>query len=164
LIIASDNGAILYFSRQYDQAIEKWRSVLEMDPYFSRAHLIGAAYVERGMFAEALADNETMRSRIPPQYYWSTLTFICGRAHRTAQARHALQELLHANRLYHADPMVIAQAYAGLGDKDQSLAWLERAYAVHSNELVSLKVSPSYDALHGDARFRDLLRRVGLAN
>jgi tetratricopeptide (TPR) repeat protein len=135
-----------------------------MDPYFSRAHLIEAAYVEKGMFAEALADNEKMRSRIPPQNYWSTLTFICGRSNQTAQARHALQELLQANRRYGVDPMVIAQAYAGLGDKGQSLAWLEKAYAAHSTELVSLKVSPAYDPLHGDPRFQGLLQRVGLAN
>ncbi len=32
LIIAADNGAILYFSRKYDPAIEKWRSVLRESP------------------------------------------------------------------------------------------------------------------------------------
>lgn len=162
LIIAADNGAIFYFSRQYDRAIEKWRSVLEMDPYFVRAHLIGAAYVEKGMFAEALADNEKMRPRIPPVSYWAILTYTYGRSNQTAQARHALQELL--NPRHPVDPQVIAQAYAGLGDKDQSVAWLEKAYAAHSNELVSLKVSPEYDSLRSDPRFQDLLRRVGLDN
>src|SRR5262249_12838881 len=39
LIIAADNSAIFFFSRQYDRAIEKWRSVLEMDPDFPRANL-----------------------------------------------------------------------------------------------------------------------------
>ncbi len=58
LIIAADNGAILYFSRNYDAAITKWRSVQDMDPVFMRAHLIEGAYVEKGMFAEALAQNE----------------------------------------------------------------------------------------------------------
>jgi tetratricopeptide (TPR) repeat protein len=47
LIIAADNGAILYFSRQYDRAIEKFRSVLEMDPKFPRAHLIRVAYLQK---------------------------------------------------------------------------------------------------------------------
>jgi len=48
LIIAADNGAILYFSRNYGAAIEKWHSVLDMDPGFMRAHLIQGAYVEKG--------------------------------------------------------------------------------------------------------------------
>src|SRR5689334_13152882 len=39
LIIATDNGAILYFSRQYDRAIEKLHAVLEVDPNFLHAHI-----------------------------------------------------------------------------------------------------------------------------
>jgi hypothetical protein len=49
-----------------------------------------------------------------------------------------------------------------MGDKDQALAWLEKAYARRSNGLTSLKVNPAYDLLRGDQRFENLLRRVGL--
>jgi hypothetical protein len=42
------------------------------------------------------------------------------------------------------------------------LAWLEKAYAEHSGELPALKVSPAYDFLRGDPRFKRLLDRVGL--
>jgi hypothetical protein len=49
-----------------------------------------------------------------------------------------------------------------MGDSDQALVWLERAYAQHSNELVSLKVAPGFDPLRADPRFRSLLRRVRL--
>ena len=162
LIIASDNGAILYFSRQYDRAIEKWQSVREMDPDFSRAHLVRGAYLEKGMFAEALADTERTRPRTST--YWSWLAFIYGRTGQPAQAHNALRQLLQWNRSHPVDAMVVAVAYVGLGDKAQALAWLEKAYQQHSNELVSLKVSPGYDSLRGDPRFQDLLRRVGLAD
>src|SRR5215471_18634724 len=40
LIIAADNGATLYYARQYDQAIAKFRAVREMDPNFPRTGLI----------------------------------------------------------------------------------------------------------------------------
>jgi hypothetical protein len=56
----------------------------------------------------------------------------------------------------------MAHAFAGMGDREQSLAWLEKAYSQRSNALTSLKVDPAYDLLRGDARFRDLLLRVGL--
>jgi len=71
LIIAADKGAVLFFSRDYDRAIEEWRSVLEMDPGFVRAHLIRAAYREKGMFPEALADIESTRSASPVADYYS---------------------------------------------------------------------------------------------
>jgi TolB-like protein/Tfp pilus assembly protein PilF len=164
LIIAADNGAILYFSRQYDRAIEKWHSVREMNPDFLRAHLIIGAYVEKGMFAEAMADNERFRGKIAAPSYWSWRAHIQARAGESAEARRALQELLRIDRRKPVDPMVIAHAYAGLGDNDQAISWLEKAYEQHSNELTALKVNPSYDSLRSDPRFQDLLRRVGLAN
>lgn len=162
LIIAADRGAILYFSRKYDAAIEQWRSVQEMDPNFLRAHLIRGAYVEKKMFAEALADNDKLRSSVPDAPYWSWRAYIQGRAGQTAEAQGAIHQLLEMDKKQIVDPMVVAFAYAGLGDKDETLAWLEKAYARHANELTSLKVNPGYDFLRGDTRFEDLLRRVGL--
>jgi tetratricopeptide (TPR) repeat protein len=162
LIIAADNGAILYFSRNYDAAIEKWRSVQDMDPGFMRAHLIVGAYIEKGMFAEALADNEKLRPTISDGAYWSMLAYIYGRARQMTEAQRALHELLEIEKSRPIDPTTIAQAFAGMGDQDQALAWLEKAYAGRSNGLTSLKVNPAYDLLRGDRRFRELLRRVGL--
>ncbi len=163
LIIAADNGAILYFSRQYDRAIQKWRSVLAMDPEFPRAHLIRAAYVEKAMFAEALADLDAHGPMVNAPWYWDHLALTYGRSGHKVEAQRALDELLRLNQRQPIDPEVIADAYAGQGDKDQALGWLDKAYAQHSTELVSLKVAPGYDPLRSDPRFQDLLRRVGLA-
>jgi TolB-like protein/DNA-binding winged helix-turn-helix (wHTH) protein len=164
LIIAADNGAILYFSRQHDRAIEKFRSVQEMDPDFPRAHLILHAFVERGMFAEAGAYLEKERPKMAAPWYWSNLAYIDGRSGQTVKALYAFHELLRANQHNPVDARIVAWAYAGLGDKDQALAWLEKAYAQHSNGLTALKVEPGYDNLRSDPRFQTLLRGVGLAN
>ena len=163
LIVAADRGAILYFWRKNDAAIEQWRSVQEMDPNFSRAHLIRGAYAEKRMFAEAMADNEKLRTTVPDAAYWSWRAYIEAQAGQTAEADRAIRELLEMNKDQAIDPWLMAFAYAGSGDKDQTVAWLEKAYARHSNELTSLKVNPAYDPLRGDRRFEDLLRRVGLA-
>jgi hypothetical protein len=61
------------------------------------------------------------------------------------------------------DPAAFVVAYAGMADKDQTFAWLEKAYSLHSNVLTTLKVDPMYDELRSDPRFQSLLRRVGLA-
>ena len=52
---------------------------------------------------------------------------------------------------------------AGIGDKEQALAWLERAYDQHSNILTTLKVDPAFDSLRSEPRFQEVLRRVHLA-
>jgi len=163
LIIAADNGAILYYSRQYDRAIEKLRSVLEIDPNFPRALLIVAAYAEKGRVAEALAVVEDHRLQMSAPYYWAFLAQVYGRNGQTEPARRALNELLQSNRRAPIDPAMLAWAWAETGENDQALASLEEAYGQHSNRLAGLKVNPVFDPLRGDPRFQDLLRRVGLA-
>jgi len=161
LIIAADNGAILYFSRQNDRAIEKWRSVQAMDPYFLRAHLIIGAYTQKGMYAEALAENERLRSKIEPQSFWSWQAYIYGAQGRLAEASRATEKLLSLSHTRSVDPFVVAWAYLGSKDKDRVIFWLQKAYMQHSNELVSLKVHPAFDFMRDDPRFQELSRRVG---
>jgi hypothetical protein len=52
--------------------------------------------------------------------------------------------------------------YAGLGDKEQAFAQLELAYSGRSNQLVYLTGEPAWETLRSDARFADLVRRIGL--
>ncbi len=164
LIIATDNGAILYFSRQYDRAIAQFRTVLEKDPNFGRAGIVGFAYVEKGMFAEALADAEKWR-RVYAEgpWYWSTRAYIYGRAGQQEKARRELEKLEQLNRRQQLDPINMLWAHLGMGHKDEALAYLEKAYSERFNILISLKVEPAFDPLRSDPRFQDLLRRVGLA-
>ena len=164
LIVAADNGAILFFSRQYDRAIDKFRSVLATDPDFPRAHMMLRALVEMGMYADAQTFLEKERTKMATPWYWYNLAYIAGRSGQTAQARNALRELLQESRRGPVDARIIAAAYASVGDKEKALTWLEKAYAQHSNELTALKVDPGYDSLRSDPRFQDLLRRVRLSN
>jgi Flp pilus assembly protein TadD len=162
LIIAADNGAILYFARRYDQAIDRFRSVRAIDPTLSRAHLLIAVYAEHGMLDQALAEEARWQPLVPAQIHWSTLAYVYGRAGRTAEARHAIQELVRLSRREPVQARVFAWAYAGVGDTERTLACLEKEYAGHSAEMTSLKVNPGYDFLREDPRFKRLLTRVGL--
>jgi TolB-like protein/DNA-binding winged helix-turn-helix (wHTH) protein/Flp pilus assembly protein TadD len=162
LIIAADNGAILYFARRYDQAIDRLRSVRAVDPTMSRAHLLIAVYADHGMLDQALAEEARWRPLVAAPIHWSALAYVYGRTGRTAEARHAIQELLRLSEREPLQARVFAWSYAGVGDTAQTLAWLEKAYAEHSGELVALKVSPAYDFLREDPRFQRLLERVGL--
>ena len=150
LIIAADNGAILYYARQYDRAIRRFRSVRAMDPTLSRAHLLVAVYADHGMLDQAVAEEERWRPVVPAPIHWSALAYIYGRNGRTEEARHAIQELARTSQGERLQARVFAWSYAGMGDREQTLAWLEKAYAEHSGELVTLKVSPAYDFLRTD--------------
>jgi len=60
-------------------------------------------------------------------------------------------------------PCNVAVIYAGLGEKDQTFAWLERAYQDRGYYLpVYLTTDARLDYLHADPRFTGLRRRIGL--
>lgn len=159
LIIAADNAAILYYSRQYDRAIAQFKVVRELDPDFPRGAVIFSAYMQKGMFEEARAVID--KPGVNP-WQLSNMTYLYGRAGESAKARQKIKELLELNQRQPVDPIVVVQAYIGMGNNDEAIAWLEKAYLQHSNNLTALNVEPVYDPLRGDPRFQNLLRRVGL--
>ncbi|HKW32463.1 MAG TPA: winged helix-turn-helix domain-containing protein [Candidatus Acidoferrum sp.] len=166
LIIASDRGAILYFSRDYDRAIEQLNAVLRKDPNFGRANLlITFAYVQKRMFPRAVAQTDVGR-RIygDGPWYWSLLAYIYGRAGQLERARRELEKLEKMSRQEQVGPESMLWAHLGVGDKEEALADLEKAYSEHFGMLTTLKIDPAFDPLRGDPRFQDLLRRVGLAD
>ena len=51
--------------------------------------------------------------------------------------------------------------YSGIGQKEEALDWLERAYDSHDSELSWLKIEPMFKILLGDPRYEELLRKIG---
>jgi TolB-like protein/DNA-binding winged helix-turn-helix (wHTH) protein/Tfp pilus assembly protein PilF len=165
LIIASDHGAILYFAREYDRAIEQLRAVLDMDPTFDRARvLLAYVLVEKGQYAEAMQELERRPDPDDPQITWASCVYIYGRWGHKEDAERAfmnLQELIGNSPSDHARPLLFA--YVGLGRSDDAIALLQKAYQDRSNAIVGAKVAPYDDSLRNDARFQALLKNVGLS-
>jgi len=162
LIIATDYGAILYFSRQYDRAIAQFRGVLEMEPNFPRAHMLISAYAQKGLFADALADAQGWHSPDERPWILAMETYASGRSGDQVKAKLALEQMQRLRQYRAVDPLAFAVAYIGMGSTDKAMGWLEKAYQERSSSLTALKVDPIYDPLRTDPRFQALLHRVGL--
>ena len=63
----------------------------------------------------------------------------------------------------YVDPYLLAVIHFSLGDKEQTFAWLDKAYDQRSGWLPWLTLEPKWTDLHSDKRFTELARRVGLA-
>ncbi len=59
-------------------------------------------------------------------------------------------------------PGELAVLYVGLGDKEQALSALERAYTAHDLQMQFLGIEPHVDPLRSEPRFKELVRKVGL--
>lgn len=162
LIIATDRGTILYYSRRYDESITQCHAVLDMDSRFSLAAVfVFYDLVKEGKFPEALHELEA----VPPvakdlPRIWSQKAYVFGEWGRTAEAEHAFAEFekLAPKSSDQAQPTLMANI--GAGRKNAAITLLERAYVEHSSIVTSLKVDPRYDTLREEPRFQELLRRL----
>jgi len=77
-------------------------------------------------------------------------------------ARAELEALLKLSKERHVPPYHIALIYNGLGERDETLVWLERGFQQRDPRMIFLKVEPKWNNLRSDPRFTDLVRRVGL--
>jgi len=79
-----------------------------------------------------------------------------------AEALAMLKDLGHLSATRYVSPYSVALGHAGLGDRDQALAWLDKAYAERSDYMAYLRLEPMLDSLRSDQRFVALVERVGL--
>ena len=85
-------------------------------------------------------------------------------AGKTAQARKILDDLHALAKKQYVLPFGFAVIHTGLGENDEALEWLEKAYQDRNGWMVDLQVAPLLDPLRSDPRFQDLLRRMNFPN
>jgi TolB-like protein/Tfp pilus assembly protein PilF/predicted Ser/Thr protein kinase len=163
-IINTDVGKMLYFARRYDEAEIQLKETVQMYPDFPLAHYwLGHLYATQKRCDEAVQEFKK-NGEETGSWLWGEMAYTYGLAGRRTEAEEMLATL--RKRLApasHADDLGLAYAYAGLGEKQQAIAYLEREYEIRGTAMTSLKSNPWYDSLRSDARFFDLMRRVHLA-
>jgi serine/threonine protein kinase/Flp pilus assembly protein TadD len=157
-------GQNLYFARQYDQAIEQLRKTLAMQPDYWLARMeLGLAYEAKGDLARAVAECGKAREIEPSiPLPLAELGHAYALSGRKGDAENAIRELERRSKRSYVPAYNFAEVYIGLGDKEQALAMLEKAYADRSMLLTFLTGDQEFDSLHSDQRYASLLRRMGL--
>lgn len=159
MIINANVGFRLYLMRQYDAALAHWDKNLEMDPDYPLLHgYKGCAYVMKKMYPEALAEFEKARGTPGVE---SALGYVYGVSGRMSEARKQLAGLRARGRREFVPASYVALLYAGMGDKDQAFAWLDKAFEERSGYLMEIHLDPMFDPLRSDPRFAALLKRLG---
>jgi TolB-like protein/DNA-binding winged helix-turn-helix (wHTH) protein len=166
LVINLHLGWHYYYSRQYDQAIEQAHKALELDPAFPQAQrFVAWSYLQRGRHREAIAALRAALSAVGRNpTVEGELGHALAVAGRRAEALAVLEGLRQLSSTRYVSPYSVALVHAGLGDRDQALAWLDKAYVDRSDYMPYLKLEPMLDGLRSDPRFAALVRRVGLPN
>ena len=176
IIINTELGCPYLYSRRYDRAIEYFTEALEMDSNFPFAHFaLAEAYDRTGRFNEALAEHEKaidlahrgqafdLAGGDAPRA-WYALTGPLQNAYGALRGPIYWQGRLEsAKKLYeqgNATATGLAEIYSILGDKEQALAWLAKAYEESDDFLVFINIQPQFDKLHSDSRFQALVNKI----
>jgi TolB-like protein/DNA-binding winged helix-turn-helix (wHTH) protein/Flp pilus assembly protein TadD len=162
LIISADAADILFIARLYDESIRQSQKAMEMDPRFAVAHYqLGQALGQKRMFTEAIEElQKAIRFSGGNRTFTSNLAYVYAVSGKRSKATDLLAGLMHPSNNGFSNAPEIALIYVGLGDKDQAMVWLEKAYEERFNPSVLLR--PCFDPLRSDPRFQDLLYRIGL--
>jgi len=162
LIINANLGDTYRLARQYDLAVEQCRRTLEMDSQFAVAHAaLGRAYEQKGMYQEAISEFHAALLGIATQPL-AGIGHAYALSGRRSEALKVLEQLQETSTRSFVSPFDFATVYVGLGEKDQAIAWLERAIEVHSFPVIYLNTDPRFDSLRSDPRYLALLHRVRL--
>ncbi len=166
--VNSEGGLILYFSRKYDEAIAEFKKALQLDSMVLLARIpLSAAYLQKQMYTEAIDVLQQVASGTPlrqalPLAALAHAYAVAGRPTEALQTVQKLDRLATTNR--YVSPYSRAVVAMGMGNSDEALKWLERAYTDRDASMVFLKADPVFDPLRSDKRFTSLLNRMGLSD
>jgi TolB-like protein/Flp pilus assembly protein TadD len=146
-------GYVLLAAGRYDEAIQDCQHVSSDDPH--KNECLGRARAHEGKFSDAIpllahSTND-----------WGFLAFAYGKAGRRAEA-HKLMADAPALYPHNLGGFNYAMAFAGIGDKEQTLAQLERMANLGPVRLGRNLTYPEFALVRGDNRVKALRKKVGL--
>jgi eukaryotic-like serine/threonine-protein kinase len=150
---------------RHEEALRAITRVLAVEPLLPLAHAtLGWVHLLSGRGEEGVAallhavelspDNTLYRAQLGQAY---------ARVGQTEPARQILRELEELSHVRYVSPYHLAFVYTGLGDYEQALDWLERAYAERAGGIFGIKGSFLFAPLKQHPRFRALLAKLNLA-
>jgi len=162
LEITSIMGQFLFEARQYDQAIDHLNKTLEIEPNFWLTHLfLGKVYAQKRMYGEALIESQKALQFSGGNTEASSLMgYTYAISGNKKQAEKVLGELMKLSKQKYVPASNIALIYAGLGETDLALDWLEKAYDERDVHVTFLKTVSHWDSIRREPRFTSLLQRA----
>ena len=147
---------------QFDRAMEILQGTRELDPNNAWA-LYGLAMVlaAKGKYDEGISMLQQFRN-IP--VITAYLGYLYGKAGNIEQAQKILNDFLAGSKRQYFSSFMIATVYSGMGEKDKVFEWLDKAHEARDATQTFIRVHlPFYD-LHSDPRWKEQMKKRGLAD
>ena len=133
---------------------------MNIDPFFALTHyVLGEVFVQKHMYSAAIAELQKAIELSPGSTaFAANLAYAYAVSGRRDDAVKILNDLKNRSSQGFSNAPEIAMVYVGLDEKDQAMAWLEKAYAERFSPWVLMR--PCFNPLRSDLRFQELLHRI----
>ncbi len=161
----TDLGHTYMLARQYDQAMTQCRKAIELNPSsYPGAHgYLATTYALNGKYPEAITEANNMIALFGRDPNILALVgWVDAREGRQAEARKLVAELSEPGTHGSVSLVDLACIHTALGENEEAFALLEKAFELRDSSLINIKVDRRLDPLRSDARFANLIQRVGL--
>lgn len=163
-IITLNVGAIPLLRQQYDAALLYFKKCIELDPSFAPGYgWLGVTYARMKNYPEAISQiQKAVELSGRSSEYVGYLGYVLGKSGKKDEALKLVNENEENYRLGKGAAYNIARVYAGLGDKEKVIQWLERDFQDHSTWINSLISDFVWEDFKTDSRFIEMTRKMGL--
>lgn len=163
---AHDVGINAMLRNDFEQAAAEFRRTIQIDPNWTWGYIkLARALAHQKKCAESLEQSEIGERKIaggaaPSARSWLARNYaMCG---EVAKARQKLEEIREQQKKRYVDPMIFAAIHAALGENDEAVRWVEKAYEDRSPNLVWSSQAQRFDPeLASHPRFKAIVGRMG---
>jgi tetratricopeptide (TPR) repeat protein len=155
-------SGLYFYAGRYDEAFEYARQVNGLDANFIVGRwALSQAYIQKGMYAEAIALNEKALQTEPTnQVYLRFAGIAYAKAGRRLEAEKIIDRFREIAKSQYVMSYHLALIYSALGEKEKAFAELETALNERDYLLPRVQVEPFLDPLRDDPRFQELIARL----
>lgn len=153
----------LFYAGRYDEAEERLRLGLEMDPDFWTAHQgLGRVFLQRGQLPQAIDALRKARELSTGATETTTqLAYALAVSGARDEALGLMRELQDRSASRYVPAYSFAMIANGLRDRERALTELERSVEAHEVQATFIKIDTRWNWLRADPRFDALVRRMG---
>ena len=147
----------LFLARRYDESLERAKLTLDLDPNFGVVYLsVAFAYQMKGEYEQSVEA-------------YARCSEVMGSPENAAYIRQSfkggwnsfLRAMTTTERPITFSSYIVAVFHAILGNADGAFVELGSSFEKRESHIVMMKSDPRFDDLRNDARFDELLRKIG---
>jgi len=161
--LISELGCVAYYHRHYDEAVRSYTAAMEIDPNSPLPYWgLGKSLTQLGKYQQAIEvlDSFAKRNGVAPPILTAESGYSLAKWGKKKEARERIEQLVAGSHSGFVDPFFIALVHLGLGEKEETFAWLAKAEDVRSVFLISILTDPKWEELLTDPRVGAMVARM----